>query len=191
MKSRFVRIACFLVCLVWVAGVAANAQGKPPGGGPGGPPPGGPPAGAPGQGANGPGTGGPGGVNGAPPANLSSRTGSHATHSSLQFGPVGRWWDDKSVVQSIGLRGDQQKKMDAIFNANKPAILEAYKTFLSEQSKLDGLNKNPNVDKASLFAAIDSVSQARAGLQKATSEMLLQIRHEMDPDQIEKLEKLR
>jgi len=80
--------------------------------------------------------------------------------------------------------------MDAIFNANKPAILASYKTLLSEQSKLDALNKDPNVDKARLFAAIDAVSQARASLQKATSQMLLQIRGEMDPDQISKLEKL-
>jgi Spy/CpxP family protein refolding chaperone len=108
----------------------------------------------------------------------------------LQLGPVGRWWDDKTVVKTIGLRKEQQQKMDAIFNANKPTIVASYKAFLSEQSKLDSLNKDPNVDKARLFAAIDSVSQARASLQKATSQMLLQIRGEMDPDQISKLEKL-
>ena len=80
--------------------------------------------------------------------------------------------------------------MDSIFNANKPAILASYKTFLSEQAKLDALNKDPKVDKANLFTAIDAVSQARASLQKATSQMLLQIRNEMEPGQITKLEKL-
>jgi hypothetical protein len=80
--------------------------------------------------------------------------------------------------------------MDAIFNANKPAILASYKVFLSEQSKLETINKNPQVDKVQLFAAIDAVSQARASLQKATSQMLLEIRQQMDPDQVEKLEKL-
>jgi hypothetical protein len=93
-------------------------------------------------------------------------------------------------VQSIGLRKDQQTQMDAIFNANKPAILASYKTFLSEKAKLDALNKDPNVDQTHLFAAIDAVSQARAGLQKATSQMLLQIRQKMDAGQIVKLEKL-
>ena len=108
----------------------------------------------------------------------------------MQLGPVGRWWDDKSVTQSIGLQRAQQQKMDSIFNANKPAILSTYKTFLSEQAKLNALNKNPNVDQTQLFNAIDSVNQARAALQKATAQMLLQIRQEMKPDQIEKLEKL-
>jgi Spy/CpxP family protein refolding chaperone len=108
----------------------------------------------------------------------------------LQFGPVGRWWDDKAVVQTIGLRKEQQLKMDAIFSANKPAILDSYKVFLSEQSKLDKLSKDPAADKARIFAAIDAVSQARASLQKATTQMLLQIRQQMDANQIAKLEKL-
>lgn len=119
-----------------------------------------------------------------------TRTDTPARRSSLGFGPVGRWWDDKSVVRTIGLRKEQQQKMDAIFNADKPAILTSYKTYLSEQSKLDALNKDPKADKANVFAAIDAVSQARASLQKATSQMLLEIRQEMDPGQITKLEQL-
>lgn len=81
--------------------------------------------------------------------------------------------------------------MDSIFDANKPAILAAYKTFLNDQSKLDALNKDSSVDQSPLFAAIDAVSQARAALQKSTSQMLLQIRQEMNTDQINKLEKLK
>ena len=80
--------------------------------------------------------------------------------------------------------------MDVIFDQNKPAILQSYKTFLSEQSKLDKLSKDPKADQASIFAAIDAVGTARASLQKATAQMLLQIRQQMDPDQIAKLEKL-
>ena len=80
--------------------------------------------------------------------------------------------------------------MDAIFDANKPAILAAYKTFLGEQKKLNDLNKDPSADKTRVFAAIDAVNQARASLQKATSQMLLEIRSEMNADQVTKLEKL-
>jgi Spy/CpxP family protein refolding chaperone len=94
------------------------------------------------------------------------------------------------VIQAIGLRKAQQRKMDDIFNANKPAILASYKIFLNEQKKLDELNKDSSADKARVFSAIDAVNQARAALQKATSQTLLQIRSEMDADQIAKLEKL-
>lgn len=193
MTPRFITIV--FAMLFVVAGMGANAHGqRPPGGPPGGPPPGAPPGGAPpgAPPAGAPNSGPPGtaGQGGAPSNSQNSRGTAGGTNSNSGFGPVGRWWDDKSVTQSIGLRKAQTQKMDAIFNANKPAILAAYKNFLSEQSKLDTLKKDPAVDKARLFAAIDGVSQARASLQKATSEMLLQIRGEMDPDQITRLEKL-
>jgi hypothetical protein len=81
--------------------------------------------------------------------------------------------------------------MDGIFNANKPAIVGSYKAFLREQSKLDAISKDPKVDQERMFAAIDAVSQARTALQKATTQMLLQIRQQMAPDQVEKLEKLK
>ena len=41
-----------------------------------------------------------------------------------------------------------------------------------------------------MFAAIDEVNQARSSLQKATSAMLLQIRQEMEPEQVTKLEEV-
>lgn len=110
--------------------------------------------------------------------------------NALQFGPVGRWWDDKAVVQSVGLSNQQQRRMDSVFNANKPAIVSAYKTFLKAQAQLEAVNKDQQPDQAKVFAAIDAVNQARSSLQKATSAMLLQIRQEMSPSQIDKLQKL-
>ena len=181
MKKQFLTIVFACFCLFAAAG-KSHAQGRPPGG-----PPGGPPPGAPGPGSQ----GAPGAPNNTAPPFSTSRQSVGTSHAGLQLGPVGRWWDDKSVIHTVGIRKEQQKKMDFIFDANKPAILAAYKTFLSEQSKLDALNKDPQVDQARLFAAIDAVNQARASLQKTTSQMLLQIRQEMDPDQIVKLEKLK
>jgi len=80
--------------------------------------------------------------------------------------------------------------MDAIFDSNKPAILDTYKGFLKAQTNLAAVNKDPQASKETLFSAIDAVNQARASLQKATSAMLLQIRKEMDPDQVNKLESI-
>jgi len=112
------------------------------------------------------------------------------TRNALQFGPVGRWWDNRSVVQQVGISHEQQKRMDSIFNTNKPAVLTSYKTFLKAQANLESVNKDPQADKSKVFAAIDAVNEARSNLQKTTSGMLLQIREEMNPEQIEKLQKL-
>jgi Spy/CpxP family protein refolding chaperone len=188
MKARFLKFM-FMLALASAASVSVLAQGQ----GPGGPPHGGPPPGASGPGSPGggpPGAGGPGGPGGPSNSVKGSRGTNGGPRSSQQFGPVGRWWDDKSVIKTIGISKEQQTKMDAIFDANKPAILDSYKKFLSQQSALEKVNKDPKADQATVFAAIDSVSKARAALQKTTAQMLLQIRQQMDQEQIAKLEKL-
>ena len=189
-------LICKVTICICLASAVSFAQGRPPGGGPpGSRGPGGP--GTPGSsngpnGPNGPGgPGSPGNGNGAPAPNGNSTEPSSQARSVQHLGPVGRWWDDKSVVRSIGLSNEQQKKMDAVFNQNKPAILAAYKSFLSEQARLDTLSKQPQVDQAQVFAAIDSVSQAKASLEKANTLMLLQIRQQMEPAQITKLESIK
>jgi hypothetical protein len=184
MSTKTLRIVCCLLCLALLP--CARSIGQEggdhdrdrPGAGGGGP-------GGPG------GLGGPGGPK--EPRHSEHEKGRPATggpRNSLQFGPVGRWWDDRSVIQAIGLRREQQRRMDAIFHANKPAIEDTYKGFLRAQSNLATVNKDPKTNKDQLFTAIDQVNQARASLQKATSAMLLQIRQEMDSDQVNKLEKI-
>jgi len=189
MTLRTARIAVVCFGLLFAAGLRASAQHG--GGAPPPPPP--PPAQ---RGPN-----GPGGPGGPPPANSNGSAGNQPSANSnaagtngaargLQFGPPGRWWDNKSVTSRIGLRSDQQRKMDSIFDASRPAIVNNYKTLMAEQAKLDALNKQPQANSTELFATIDAVNQARASLQKATAEMLLQIRSSMDPDQIQKLQKI-
>jgi hypothetical protein len=191
MSKISLKLFCCAICLTLCLRIVSRAQegggdhDRPGGGGygnPARPGPGGP------EGPNGPnGTNAPRGHHHSDSAKgkLSS-----APHNGLQFGPVGRWWDNKTVVQAVGLRREQTKRMDTIFDANKPAILDSYKTFLKAQSNLAAVNKDPQASKDQVFAAIDAVNQARSSLQKSTSAMLLQIRHEMDPDQVKKLEEI-
>jgi len=185
MRNKTLRTMCLFACFLavpWITSLAQQGhaewgqqggQNKPEGPGwQGGP-------------------GGPGNLHNPHRADRDTRNASGAPqHNALQFGPVGRWWDDHSVVQQIGLSRDQQRRMDSIFDANKPAILASYKVFLKAQSTLTAVNKDTKADKNTVFAAIDAVNNARSDLQKATSAMLLQIRGEMTEDQIAKLEKV-
>jgi Spy/CpxP family protein refolding chaperone len=183
MKFLVLRVVLVTIGLIVATGVAAHGQGRPgPAPGPGGPPsppPGSGPGGAPPTSGSGPAGG-----------SQAARASNGGMHSALGLGPVGRWWDDKSTVQAVGLSKVQTKKMDAIFNANKAAIVASYQTFLKQQSALDALSKDSSVDKSKLFAAIDSVNQARSNLQKTTTQMLLQIRQQMDAEQLARLDKL-
>jgi Spy/CpxP family protein refolding chaperone len=80
--------------------------------------------------------------------------------------------------------------LDAIFDANKPEIIRTYLEFEKQQAALDALSKSPTVDKSRMFAAIDAVNQARASLEKANTQMLLQIRAQLSPSQLAKLDSL-
>ena len=191
--------ACALVSMA----TALHAQrGGPPGGG-GGPRGGGMnPHGMPGGGGGFPSHDGPMGSGGGmgrpndtqgrplgpPPGSPESTS---TMRGGLQLGPPGRWWDDKSFAKAIGLRKDQQKKMDSVFNANKSAILETYRSLVREESKLEAATREPQLDKSKIFAGIDAVNQARAAAEKAKAQMLLQIRQEMDVDQVGRMEKFR
>ena len=120
---------------------------------------------------------------------LGNQGSSGQARPGLELGPPGRWWDDKSVVKSLKLRPDQQTRMDAIFEQNRPALLTKYQSLQQAESQMAEVSKVPNPDEAALFAGIDKVAQARAELDKANTHMLLQLRKQMDPDQIERLEK--
>ena len=109
----------------------------------------------------------------------------------LQLGPPGRWWDDKSFAKNLKLRPDQQARMDSIFEQNRGALLARYQGLQQAESQMEEVSRSPNPDESSLFSGIDRVAQARAELEKATTHYLLQIRKEMDPDQLQRLEKQR
>lgn len=111
------------------------------------------------------------------------------THPGLQLGPPGRWWDDHSFARNLKLRPDQQARMDAIFEQNRPALVASLDNVKQAEAKMDQLSRSPSPDEDALFAQIQKVTDARAELQKAYTHYLLQLRKEMDPDQIKRLEK--
>ena len=110
--------------------------------------------------------------------------------AGLQFGPPGRWWDDRGFAKNLKLRPDQQQRMDAIFEQNRGALMARFQGLQQAEAQLDELSKSPAPDEAALFAQIDRVAQARAELEKANTHLLLQIRKEMDAEQIKRLEKM-
>lgn len=124
---------------------------------------------------------------GGPPPNSTGSPGS-SMRSGLQLGPPGRWWDDKKFAKSLGLNGDQQKRMDTVFGQNRDALVSRYENLQRAESRLESLTHAGKPSESALFAEIDHVAQARADLEKATTHMLLQLRDEMTPEQIGKLE---
>jgi Spy/CpxP family protein refolding chaperone len=88
----------------------------------------------------------------------------------------------------LKLRPEQQVHMDAIFEQNRGALVARLETVHQAEAQMEELSRSPAPEESALFAQIDRVAQARAELEKATTHYLLQIRKEMDADQIKRLE---
>ncbi len=180
MSPRYRSLACILlagVCLGTVACGYAFAQGR--GGGMGGGRMGGGfPAGRT-----------PGGIGDIGPNSRSARP--SGSRGGLQLAPPGRWWNDKSVVKSLKLRPDQQTRMDSIFAQNRSVLQNSYLGLQQAEGRMLELSKSPAIDEAALSAQVDRVAQARADLEKAYTHLQLQLRKEMDPDQLARLDKQR
>ena len=106
----------------------------------------------------------------------------------LQLGLGGRWWDDHGTARKLNLNPDQQRHMDTIFEANKPTLINLYTNLQREEMNLAGLSRTDLQDETKVFAAIDRVSQARTDLEKENAHILLQIRQQLDPQQLDTLD---
>jgi Spy/CpxP family protein refolding chaperone len=109
----------------------------------------------------------------------------------LQLGPPGRWWDDKEFAQELGLTAAQARRMDEIFQANRETLLRLYRSVQHEESTLEQLTTGNDLHEEQIFQQIDQVSRARAGLEKASAHMLLEIRKQMTAEQTARLDQHR
>jgi Spy/CpxP family protein refolding chaperone len=102
---------------------------------------------------------------------------------ALHLGPHGRWWNNPELVQKLGLTADQQKKMEAIFQQNRPTLLDLSSTVHQEEMAMEPLLAADQPDESKILAQIDRIAQARAQLEKANARMLLGLRTVLTPDQ--------
>ena len=182
--GRFALLAlaqvCLLLCLISAPALAQHGGG----------------------GAHPMGTGAPGGM--MPPRGPASNSSAPGTpghfdrpaldsrgqpRMGLQLGPTGRWWDDHGTAKKLNLSSDQQRRMDTVFEANWPTITNLYTNLQHEQMNLGSLSNADLRDETKVFAAIDRVSHARNDLEKEYAHTFLQIRQQLDPQQLEALDK--
>ena len=111
-----------------------------------------------------------------------------SVHIGLQLGLGGRWWDESRTIKKLHLRSDQQQRMDDIFESNKGTLVTLYNNLQREETHLATLPAGDLQDETKVFAAIDRVSQARSELKKEYAHTFLQIRQQLDPQQLQALD---
>jgi protein CpxP len=102
---------------------------------------------------------------------------------AFHLGPRGRWWNNPELVQKLGLTADQQKKMDAVVQQSRPALMDLSGNVRKEEMAIEPLLGVDQPDEGKILAQIDRVAQARAELEKANARMLLGLRRILTPDQ--------
>ena len=102
-------------------------------------------------------------------------------------GPPGRWWRDPSFAKLLALTPDQQTRMDGVFQANRPRLIDLSGAVQKEELAMEPLVDAEPPNEALVLAQIDRVAQARAELEKANARMLLGLRSVLTPDQWQKL----
>jgi periplasmic protein CpxP/Spy len=103
-------------------------------------------------------------------------------------GPPGRWWMDPGLVQKLGLTGDQQKRIDALFQQNRLKLIDLSAGLQKEEAILEPLLEADRPEESQVLAQIDRIAQARAELEKANARMLLGFRGVLTLDQWKKLQ---
>lgn len=105
--------------------------------------------------------------------------------------PPGRFWDDPRYARALGLRPEQAQKMDEIFNAEKPRLMDLFVNLQREEHSMRSMSGEEMKDESRVNAAIDRAAAARAELEKANAHLLIQVRRELDARQLQKLDELK
>src|SRR5262245_44472110 len=62
-----------------------------------------------------------------------------AMEATLQGGLSGRWWTNQRIIGRLGLKPDQQKRMDAIFQQNRLKLIDLTAALNKEEALLEPL----------------------------------------------------
>ena len=107
---------------------------------------------------------------------------------AFHLGPPGRWWNNPEFASELGLTPDQQKKMDAVFQENRPKLFDLFANVQKEEGILEPMLGADRLDDKRILAQVERVAQTRSELEKANGRMLLGLRRILTLDQWKKLQ---
>lgn len=103
----------------------------------------------------------------------------------------GKWWKRPRIAQELALSPEQSEKLEKIFAAAKPKLIDLRADFEKKQFDYDQAMQSDNVDRKALEAKIEAREQSRAALQKELALMELDMKAVLSPEQRQKLVRMR
>lgn len=103
----------------------------------------------------------------------------------------GKWWKRPRIAAELALSADQTAQLEKIFAAAKPKLIDLRAEFEKKQFDYDQAMQSDDVDRKALEAKIEAREQARAALQTQLALMELDMKAVLNPEQREKLVRMR
>ncbi|MGH9591304.1 MAG: Spy/CpxP family protein refolding chaperone [Terracidiphilus sp.] len=108
---------------------------------------------------------------------------------SLRFG--GRFWDNPRIASTLKITQDQQKEMDDVLFQHREKLIDLRASLQKAELDMEPLMDADEPNRAGIETQIDKVVAARAALEKANSNFLLDIRMKLTPDQWKQIKSFR
>lgn len=128
---------------------------------------------------------------GAPPSDGSGHTGQQpGGPRGAQGPPPGTSLENPETAKKIGLTSDQQKKISQVLRQNHAPLLEASQKVQAEDIKMKALMDADHLDEERVIAQAARVASARADLERAHVQLLVEMRRVITTEQWQKLKAL-
>lgn len=98
-------------------------------------------------------------------------------------GMDGSWWNNPRITAALKLTDEQRKEMDGILYAHREKLIDLQANLEKADLAMQPLLNADQPNQAAIEAQIDKVVDARAALEKANADFLLDIRMKLTPDQ--------
>lgn len=108
---------------------------------------------------------------------------------AFHFG--GRFWNNPRIAAALKITPDQQKQMDSILFEHREKLIDLRANLQRSELEMEPLMDADEPNRAAVEAQIDKVVAARAALEKANSNFLLDIRMKLTPGQWEQIKNFR
>jgi Spy/CpxP family protein refolding chaperone len=101
--------------------------------------------------------------------------------------PGGRWWNDTSIQQNLGLSPEQAGQIKAVYGNHRNQMVDLKGELRKRQMEFEDLLAANPVDKAALAKKIDEVTAARTSLDRERLGTLVEVRSVLSAEQYGKL----
>lgn len=104
--------------------------------------------------------------------------------------PMGAWWKNSEVVSKLNLTDPQVQQLEGAFYQHKMRFIDLRANIEKQDLKLQELLDAANPDDSAILAQVDQRSQARNQLDREFTQMTLEFRKILTPDQWKQLRAL-